>query len=96
MVMRCYICLWLTVSSIPSSLLGPCKGAGDVKEHVRNNNKLFTVAEIQQLTRAGIQAVIPDVWQKYVVHVRGVEDRFLEQDGLIEQESVLQLTNSTP
>ena len=55
-----------------------------VKEHVRKHNQLFTMAEIQQLTPSGIQAVTPDLWQKYVEHVKGVEDRFWEQDGLIE------------
>ena len=51
-----------------------------VKEHVRKN-KLFTMAKIQQLTPDGIQA---DLWQKYVEYMRGVEDRFWVQDGLIE------------
>ena len=55
-----------------------------VKEHVRKNNKLFTMAEIQWLTPNGIRAVTPDLWQKYVEHVRGVKDRFWEQDGLVE------------
>ena len=56
-----------------------------VKEYVRKNNQLFTMAEVQWWTPDGIQAVTPDLWQKYVEHVRVVEDRYWEQDGLIEE-----------
>ena len=70
---------------VPHCELNPTELAwAHVKEHVRKNNKLFTMAEIQQLTPDGIQAVTPDLCQKYVEHVRGVEDRFWEQDGTVE------------
>ena len=55
-----------------------------VKEHVRTKNKQYTMAEIEQLTPAGISAVTPDLWKKYVEHVRIIEDKYFEQDGLIE------------
>ena len=56
-----------------------------VKEYVRKNNKLFTRAEVEQLTPHGIGAVMPDLWKKCVEHVRGVEDKYWEQDGLIKE-----------
>ena len=56
-----------------------------VKEYVKKNNKLFTMAEVERLTPHGIGAVMPDLWKKYVEHVRGVEDKYWEQDGLIEE-----------
>ena len=56
-----------------------------VKEYVKKNNKLFTMAEVERLIPHGIGAVTPDLWKKYVEHVRGVEDKYWEQDGLIEE-----------
>ena len=43
------------------------------------------MAEIQRLTPAGIGAVTPTLWSKYVEHVKVVEDKYWEQDGLIEE-----------
>ena len=54
-------------------------------EYVRKNNNLFTMVEVEQLTPHGIGAVTPDLWKKYVEHVQCVEDKYWEQDGLIEE-----------
>ena len=42
------------------------------------------MAEIERLTPAAMRTVTPELWQKYVDHVKEVEDKYWVQDGLID------------
>ena len=57
----------------------------NVKEYVRKHNQQFTMAEVERLTPTGISVTTPDLWKKYTEHCRRVEDKYWEQDGLIEE-----------
>ena len=57
----------------------------NVKEYVRKHNQQFTMTEVEQLTPTGIGVTTPDLWKKYVEHCKKVEDKYWQQDGLIEE-----------
>lgn len=57
----------------------------NVKEYVRKHNQQFTMAEVQQLTPTGIGVTTPDLRKEYVKHCKKVEDKYWQQDGLIEE-----------
>ena len=57
----------------------------NVKEYVRKHNQQFTMAEVEHLTPTGISATTADLWKRYTEHCRRVEDKYWEEDGLIEE-----------
>ena len=57
----------------------------NVKEYVRKHNQQFTMAEVERLTPTGISVTTPDLWKKYIEHCRRVEDKYWDDDGLIEE-----------
>ena len=43
------------------------------------------MAEVERLTPEAICTVTPELWKRYVNHVKEVEDRYWVQDGLIKE-----------
>ena len=68
-----------------------------VKRYIKDNNKLFTLVHVKELTFAGFSKVDPDNWKNLVEHASKVEDKFWEQDWLHEQyldEFIINTSNS--
>ena len=57
----------------------------NVKEYVRKHNQQFTMTEVEHLKPTGISATMADLWKKYIENCRRVEDKYWEEDGLIEE-----------
>lgn len=55
-----------------------------VKGYVAKNNKTFTLNEVENLVREGINTVTPAMWHKFCQHCENVEDTYWERDGLVE------------
>lgn len=57
-----------------------------VKRYVKQNNQLFTLAAVKDLTYEGFDKVGPAEWKKLVEHVqREFEDKYWHDDGLQEE-----------
>ena len=41
--------------------------------------------KVERLTPTGISVTTPDLWKKYTEHCGRVEDKYWEEDGLIEE-----------
>ena len=54
-----------------------------VKRHIKDNNRLFTLSAVKDLTHEGFQKVDSSLWKKLVEHVRcEFEDKYWVDDGL--------------
>ena len=49
-----------------------------VKRYIKDNNKLFTLAHVKELTFAGFSEVDSDNWKKLIQHTSKVEEKFWE------------------
>ena len=49
------------------------------------NNKNFTLKEIQILTTDGIQHTTVDMWRNFCRHVVDVENNYIQKDGILEE-----------
>ena len=56
-----------------------------MKSYIRRNNKSFTLKEAESLVEAGFEEVTAEMWRKMCQHVKKIEDKYWEQDGLIEE-----------
>ena len=57
-----------------------------VKWHINDNNRLFTLSAVKDLTHEGFQKVDSSLWKKLVEHVwREFEGRYWVDDGLQEE-----------
>ena len=57
-----------------------------VKRHNKDNNCLFTLSAVKDLTHEGFQKVDSSLWKKLVEHVRlEFEDKYWVDDGLQEE-----------
>ena len=57
-----------------------------VKRHIKENNQLFTLTPVKELTYKGFDQVGPAQWKKLVEHVqRDFEDRYWRDDNLEEE-----------
>ena len=54
------------------------------KSYIRRNNKSFTLKEAESLVEAGFKEVTAEMWRKMCQHVKKIEDKYWEQDCLIE------------
>ena len=60
-----------------------------VKHYTKNNNKLFTLTAVKELTYGGIDQIGVMEWKKLIEHVQSkFEDKNLFEDGLYKEESV--------
>ena len=55
-----------------------------LKEYVRDNNRKFTLKEVERLVHEGFHCVTPLKWKRMVHHVQQIEDHYWEHDGLYE------------
>ena len=63
-----------------------------VKRHIKDNNRLFTLSAVKDLTYEGIQKVDSSLWKKLVEHVRReFEDKYWVDDGLQIKEFIIRL-----
>ena len=63
-----------------------------VKRHIKDNNRLFTLSAVKDLTYEGIQKVDSSLWKKLVEHVwREFEDKYWVDDGLQIKEFIIRL-----
>ena len=57
-----------------------------MKRYIKENNQLFTLTAIKELTYRGIDQIGPANWKKLVEHVeRAFEDKYWRDDGLQER-----------
>ena len=57
-----------------------------VKRHIKDNNRLFTLSAMKDLTHEGFQKVDSSLWKKLVEHVRReFEGKYWVDDGLQEE-----------
>ena len=57
-----------------------------VKRYIKENNQLFTLTAVKELTYRGIDQVGPSNWKKLVEHVeRAFVDKYWCDDGLQEE-----------
>ena len=57
-----------------------------VKRHIKENNRLFTLSAVKELTYEGFQKVGAERWKKLVEHVQlHFEDKYWVDDGLQEE-----------
>ena len=57
-----------------------------VKRHIKDNNCLFTLSAVKDLTHEGFEKVDSSLWKKLVEHVwREFEDKYWVDDGLQEE-----------
>ena len=57
-----------------------------VKRHIKDNNRLFTLSAVKDLSQEGFQKVDSSLWKKLVEHVRReFEGKYWVDDGLQEE-----------
>ena len=57
-----------------------------MKRHIKDNNRLFTLSAVKDLTHEGFQKVDSSLWKKLVKHVRReFEGKYWVDDGLQEE-----------
>ena len=55
-----------------------------VKVYVAKQNKDFNLKEIERLTPEGFTHTTTDMWRSFCRHVVDVENKYIEQDGIVE------------
>ena len=55
-----------------------------VKGYVAKNNKEFNLREIERLTPQGFTHTTTDMWRNFCRHVVDVENKYISQDGIVE------------
>ena len=55
-----------------------------VKGYVAKQNKDFNLKEIERLTPEGFTHTTTDMWRNFCRHVVDVENKYIEQDGIVE------------
>ena len=57
-----------------------------VKRYIKENNRLFTLTAVKELTYGGFEKVRAEEWEKLIKHVESnFEDKYWHEDGLQEE-----------
>ena len=57
-----------------------------MKQHIKDNNRLFTLSAVKDLMHEGFQKIDSSMWKKLVEHVRReFEGKYWVDDGLQEE-----------
>ena len=55
-----------------------------VKGYVAKQNKDFKLKDVERLTPQGFEHTTTDMWRNFCRHVIDIENRYIEQDGIVE------------